>query len=79
MTEALQLTGGEQTLLDRVAAAETVLVLDNCEHVLDGVADLATRLLDGAAPLRILAPARPRSASTARPSMRWTRCRCRTR
>jgi DNA-binding SARP family transcriptional activator len=24
-------------------------------------------------------PARPRSASTARPSMRWTRCRCRTR
>jgi predicted ATPase len=55
VTEALQLTGGEQTLLDRVAAAETVLVLDNCEHVLDGVADLATRLLDGAAPLRILA------------------------
>jgi predicted ATPase/DNA-binding SARP family transcriptional activator len=55
VTEALQLTGGEQTLLDRVAAADTVLVLDNCEHVLDGVADLATRLLDGAAPLRILA------------------------
>ncbi|MFL6103698.1 MAG: BTAD domain-containing putative transcriptional regulator [Actinomycetes bacterium] len=55
VTEALQLTGGEQTLLDRVAAAETMLVLDNCEHVLDGVADLATRLLDGAAPLRILA------------------------
>jgi predicted ATPase/DNA-binding SARP family transcriptional activator len=53
--EALRLTGGEQTLLDRVAAAETVLVLDNCEHVLDGVADLATRLLDGAPPLRILA------------------------
>ncbi|HEX2373191.1 MAG TPA: BTAD domain-containing putative transcriptional regulator [Actinomycetota bacterium] len=55
VAEALQLTGGEQTLLDRVAGAETVLVLDNCEHVIDGVADLATRLLDQAAPLRIVA------------------------
>jgi predicted ATPase/DNA-binding SARP family transcriptional activator len=53
--EALALTGGEQTLLDRFAAAETVLVLDNCEHVIDGVVDLATRLLDGAPPLRIVA------------------------
>jgi hypothetical protein len=55
VAEALQLTGGEQTLLDRLAGAETVLVLDNCEHVLDGVADLATRLLDQAPPLRIVA------------------------
>jgi predicted ATPase/DNA-binding SARP family transcriptional activator len=54
VTEALQLTGDEQALLDRVAGAETVLVLDNCEHVLDGVADLATRLLDHAPPLRIV-------------------------
>jgi len=54
VTEALQLTGGEQALLDRLAGAETVLVLDNCEHVIDGAADLATRLLDRAPPLRIL-------------------------
>ena len=54
VAEAPQLTGGEQTLLDRVAGAETVLVLDNFEHVLDGVADLATRLLDHAPPLRIV-------------------------
>ena len=55
VAEALALTGGEQTLLDRFAAAETVLVLDNCEHVIDGVVDLASRLLDGAPPLRIVA------------------------
>jgi predicted ATPase/DNA-binding SARP family transcriptional activator len=55
VTETLQLTGGEQALLDRFAGAETMLVLDNCEHVIDGVADLATRLLDRAAPLRIVA------------------------
>ena len=54
VAEALQLTGGEQALLDRLAGAETVLVLDNCEHVVDGAADLATRLLDRAPPLRIL-------------------------
>jgi predicted ATPase/DNA-binding SARP family transcriptional activator len=54
VTEALQLTGGEQALLDRFAGAETVLVLDNCEHVVDGAADLATRLLDQTRPLRIL-------------------------
>ena len=39
VSEALQLTGGEQALLDRFAGAETVLVLDNCEHVIDGAAD----------------------------------------
>jgi predicted ATPase len=55
VTEAPQLTGGEQTLLDRMAGAESVLVLDNCEHVLAGVVDLATRLLDRAAPLRSVA------------------------
>jgi predicted ATPase len=54
VTEALQLTGGEQVLLDRLGGAETVLVLDNCEHVIDSAADLATRLLDRAPPLRIL-------------------------
>ncbi len=54
VSEALQLTGGEQALLDRFAGTETVLVLDNCEHVIDGAAELTTRLLDRAPPLRIL-------------------------
>jgi predicted ATPase/DNA-binding SARP family transcriptional activator len=53
--EALQLTGDERTLSDRLASTATVLVLDNCEHVVEGVADLVTRLLDSAPPLRVVA------------------------
>jgi non-specific serine/threonine protein kinase len=37
---------------------ELVLVLDNCEHVLDMVADLVTSLLDGCASLRLLCTSR---------------------
>src|SRR4029453_17520534 len=55
VAEAMQLPGGEQALPDRLAGTETVLVLDNCEHVLDSAAELATRLLDQAPPLRVLA------------------------
>ncbi len=52
---ALNVTGGEAALLERLRAARTVLVLDNCEHVLDAAAALAVRLLDAAPELRILA------------------------
>ncbi|WP_432833130.1 BTAD domain-containing putative transcriptional regulator [Dactylosporangium sp. CA-092794] len=55
VAEALHLAGGEPALLERLAAAETVLVLDNCEHVVDAAADLAGRLLDASARLRVLA------------------------
>ena len=47
--------GGETALLDRLAGAETLLVFDNCEHVVDAVADLIGRLLDAAPQLRVLA------------------------
>jgi predicted ATPase/DNA-binding SARP family transcriptional activator len=52
---AMQVTGGEPALLDRLRRAESVLILDNCEHVLDAAATLAERLLDAAPALRILA------------------------
>ena len=55
VAETLHLTGGEQMLFDRVAGTETVLVFDNCEHVVDAVADLTDRLLDATTQLRILA------------------------
>jgi predicted ATPase len=55
VAETLQLTGGEQTLVDRLAGTPTVLVLDNCEHLVDPVADLVTELLDRAPALRVLA------------------------
>jgi predicted ATPase/DNA-binding SARP family transcriptional activator len=51
---ALHVTGGEAALLERLKAAPAVLLLDNCEHVLDAAAELATHLLDAAPTLRIL-------------------------
>jgi predicted ATPase len=47
------------SVVDRLAAAlrtsATLLVLDNCEHVVDQVAELAERLLRAAPELRVLA------------------------
>lgn len=44
----------EAMILDRVRATEILVVLDNCEHVLEPAADLCVRLLDAAPRLRIL-------------------------
>jgi predicted ATPase/DNA-binding SARP family transcriptional activator len=52
---ALGVTGGEPALRERLRRAAAVLVLDNCEHVLDAAAALAERLLDAAPALRVLA------------------------
>jgi predicted ATPase len=52
---ALNVSGGEAALLERLRAARTVLILDNCEHVRDAAAALAVRVLDAAPELRILA------------------------
>ena len=46
--------GGEEALVERFRAFSALVILDNCEHVLDAVANLAMRLLDGAPGLRIL-------------------------
>src|SRR4051794_41945381 len=51
---ALDVTGGEAALVERVKSAPAVIILDNCEHVVDAAAALAFRLLDAAAGLRIL-------------------------
>jgi predicted ATPase/DNA-binding SARP family transcriptional activator len=51
---ALRVAGGEAALLERLKASDALLMLDNCEHVLDAVAELAVRLLDAAPTLRIL-------------------------
>jgi predicted ATPase/DNA-binding SARP family transcriptional activator len=52
---ALGVSGGEAALMERLRAAPAVLILDNCEHVLDAAAALAERLLGAAPVLRILA------------------------
>ncbi|MBV9822865.1 MAG: winged helix-turn-helix domain-containing protein [Actinobacteria bacterium] len=48
----------EQRLLDGLADADCLLVLDNCEHLVAAVAELADRLLAGCPRLRILATSR---------------------
>jgi predicted ATPase/DNA-binding SARP family transcriptional activator len=51
---ALTIPGGDAALLERLKLAPCVLILDNCEHVVDHAAALATRLLAAADDLRIL-------------------------
>jgi predicted ATPase/DNA-binding SARP family transcriptional activator len=47
-----------QLLADSLATRRLLLVLDNCEHVLDAAADLVTGLLSAARGLRVLATGR---------------------
>jgi predicted ATPase/DNA-binding SARP family transcriptional activator len=51
---ALGVTGGEAALLERVKGSASIVILDNCEHVVDAAAAVAIRLLDAAPGLRIL-------------------------
>jgi len=51
---ALNVTGGEAALFERLKGTAAVVILDNCEHILDAAAELAVRLLDAARGLRIL-------------------------
>jgi DNA-binding CsgD family transcriptional regulator len=48
------------TVLSWLAVRETLLVLDNCEHLLDGVAVLLERLLSGSPRLSVLVTSRAR-------------------
>ncbi|MET0997390.1 MAG: BTAD domain-containing putative transcriptional regulator [Marmoricola sp.] len=54
VAETLHVTGAE-ALAERLSGAGTVLLLDNCEHVVRQVAALVGSLLDTAPQLRILA------------------------
>src|SRR4051794_22006585 len=46
--------GGEAALLERLKISTALIILDNCEHVVDEAAALVVRLLDAAPGLRIL-------------------------
>ena len=48
------------TVVAKLAGAEVLLVLDNCEHVLDGVSALVERLLAGCPRVVVLATSRAR-------------------
>lgn len=45
----------EPAIIERLAAPGTLLIFDNCEHVVDAAADLVSRLLDTAPGLTVLA------------------------
>ena len=47
-----------ETLRNRLRSAELLLVLDNCEHLLSGCAELAAALLGSCPRLRVLATSR---------------------
>ena len=76
VAETLHVTGGEQALVERLAGAETLLVLDNCEHVVGPVAGVVA-VAAGRRPR----PAGPddhpgrRSGWTRKRSTRSRRCR----
>ncbi|MGZ5403886.1 MAG: ATP-binding protein [Nocardioides sp.] len=55
VAETLHVSGGEHALHERLSGAETVLLLDNCEHVVASVAALVRSLLDAVPRLRVLA------------------------
>ncbi len=55
-----QARSAEDTVLEWLTVRETLLVLDNCEHLLDSVAVLVERLLAGCPRLRVLITSRAR-------------------
>ena len=50
--------GSERSPLEAAGAVDVLLVLDNCEHVLDPLAEIVSRLLRSGGRLRILATSR---------------------
>lgn len=53
--ESLAMSGpNEEMVIDRLRTTQALLVLDNCEHLADAVADLVERLLAAAPGVRVL-------------------------
>jgi predicted ATPase/DNA-binding SARP family transcriptional activator len=51
---ALNVSGGDAALFERLKGSDALIILDNCEHVVDAAAALALRVLDAAPALRVL-------------------------
>jgi predicted ATPase/DNA-binding SARP family transcriptional activator len=50
----LNVTGGEASLYERLRTSGALIILDNCEHIVQAAADLAARLLECSPDVRIL-------------------------
>lgn len=55
VAETLHVAGGESALHERLSGSGTILLLDNCEHVVVSAAALVRGLLDSVPHLRVLA------------------------
>ncbi len=51
-------SGGVEAIVNEIAAKEVLLILDNCEHLVDDVVELIPRLLAGCPQVRILVTSR---------------------
>ncbi|GAA3621700.1 BTAD domain-containing putative transcriptional regulator [Microlunatus ginsengisoli] len=60
VAETLHVAGGARAVQERLSGAETVLVLDNCEHLAATVAPFVRLLLDAAPRLRVLVTSQAR-------------------
>jgi predicted ATPase/DNA-binding SARP family transcriptional activator len=54
LISAMDVAGGEAALFERLQGVEAVVILDNCEQVVDAAAALAVRLLDAGPGVRVL-------------------------
>ncbi len=54
LVAAVNVAGGEAALHERLKGCPSLVILDNCEHVVDAAADLVGRLLEGVPGIRIL-------------------------
>jgi predicted ATPase/DNA-binding SARP family transcriptional activator len=55
VAETLHVPGGERSLVERLAGAETLLVLDNCEHLVADVGGFVVAMTAAVPGLRVLA------------------------
>ena len=51
---AVNIAGGEAAMYERLKSSVALVILDNCEHVVDTAAELVVRILDTAPGVRIL-------------------------
>ena len=54
VAETLHVPGGERSLVERLAGSETLLLLDNCEHLVENVNGFVVSMLAAVPSLRIL-------------------------
>ena len=55
VTDTIGAAGGQASVVERLAGSDALLVMDNCEHVVDDVAGVVVEVLEAAPSTRVLA------------------------